>query len=161
MNNHEHYLKYRDGYIKRAKEWRKKNPKKCREACKKYRLIHPKEINENNKKWRQKNKEKVKLWKSMSPEKKREYQKRCLDKLRRKVLEILGNKCIHCGESDIRCLQIDHVNGGGCKERKKLFLKHYGTYLRFVLKEIQADSKDYQLLCANCNWKKKYNSGEI
>jgi hypothetical protein len=31
---------------------------------------------------------------------------------------------------------------------------------RAILREIKAGSKDYQLLCANCNWIKKYEKGE-
>ena len=28
------------------------------------------------------------------------------------------NKCLKCGFSDRRALQIDHINGGGIKERR-------------------------------------------
>src|SRR6478735_3027983 len=39
--------------------------------------------------------------------------------LRQRVVNKLGGKCLHCGFSDIRALQIDHVNGGGNQEFKK------------------------------------------
>jgi hypothetical protein len=38
-------------------------------------------------------------------------------KLRRdKIIAYLGGKCIKCGFSDERALQIDHTNGGGSKD---------------------------------------------
>jgi len=36
----------------------------------------------------------------------------------------------------------------------------YFSYYRFILNEIKAGSKDYQLLCANCNWIKKFEEKE-
>jgi hypothetical protein len=89
-------------------------------------------------------------------EKFRMRSKQRTDKRRKEILEILGNKCVRCGYAGI-ALQIDHVNGGGSKERiKDGSDKHY----RLMLKRIQAGSKDYQLLCANCNWEKRHEKGE-
>jgi hypothetical protein len=56
---------------------------------------------------------------------------------------------------DIIALQIDHVHGGGCKERGKIGRNDAGTYL-YILRKIQSGSKDYQLLCAYCNWIKQF-----
>ena len=76
--------------------------------------------------------------------------------LRRRVLEKLGNQCVECGISDFRVLQIDHVNGGGNRERRAL----YSSLL--YLKNVEKDNGAvYQLLCANCNWIKKYENNEI
>jgi hypothetical protein len=82
--------------------------------------------------------------------------------LRIQVIEKLGGKCANpfnfphpdwC--NDWRCLQIDHVNGGGHKEHNK-----YKSGTSF-LKKVLADTKgDYQLLCANCNWIKRFEKGE-
>ena len=86
------------------------------------------------------------------------------ERLRQKIFDLLGIKCVVCGESDWRCLQIDHVHGGGNEERKKLCHGTHGsnqTYYREILKKIKGGSKDYQILCANCNWKKKYEEGKI
>ena len=49
------------------------------------------------------------------------------------------------------CLQIDHVNGGGIKDR------YSGTAL---FKHVLENPKDYQILCANCNWIKRYRNKE-
>lgn len=86
--------------------------------------------------------------------------------LRIKILELLGNKCsnpdcaIPGGMDDLRCLQIDHVNGGG--NREKVGKLHDGyKYYKMILKKITEGSKDYQLLCANCNWIKRCKNHEF
>ena len=72
---------------------------------------------------------------------------------RREALVKLGGKCIRCGEDDWHCLQIDHINGGGAKELRKVGSAGIN---RKVLKGMPG----YQLLCANCNQKKRYEKGE-
>jgi len=95
-----------------------------------------------------------------------EKKRKIIKILREEIFELLGNKCsnLKCpiprDKLDIRALQIDHVNGNGQKERK-IFQADYRRYYEHVLEQIKAGSKDYQLLCANCNWIKRYNKGEI
>lgn len=79
--------------------------------------------------------------------------------LRNKILDMLWRKCAACGTTDIRVLAIDHVNGGGRKERKRF--KSYYSYLKHVLDELSVGSKNYQLLCANCNQIKKHENYEV
>jgi len=74
------------------------------------------------------------------------------------IFNLLGNRCAKCGFSDPRALQIDHIHGGGEKDR--LAAGNYQAYLKKIIKSIQSGSKDYQLLCANCNWIKRYEKGE-
>lgn len=88
------------------------------------------------------------------------YLKNSLARLKDEVFNKLGNRCSNpdCawvnvdgsrGCTDRRCLQIDHVNGKGKQERKKLKNSgRYGLYLR-VLRDKDGE---YQCLCANCNW---------
>src|SRR5574338_1707960 len=73
---------------------------------------------------------------------------------RARVLTLLGDKCKHCGEDDVRCLQIDHINGGGRKELAGF--KSRTAYLKNVTENIER----YQLLCANCNWRKRWDLRE-
>jgi len=84
------------------------------------------------------------------------YKKNTLARLKHRVYDKLGNRCSnpHClwqnedgtrGCNDARCLQIDHVNGGGKKDRKK------GIY-RMYLQALKDEHNEYQILCANCNW---------
>lgn len=78
-------------------------------------------------------------------------------KRRKDVLEKMGGKCVRCGFSDFRALQIDHINGGGTKERKKGL---YWIHKKIMAMSEDEISKEYQLLCANCNWIKKFENGE-
>lgn len=87
--------------------------------------------------------------------------------IRMEIIHILGNKCIHCGFSDWRALQIDHVKGHGAEHRRKYnshTFYHGGgcnpQYYSFILRQIKLGSKDFQLLCANCNWIKRYENNE-
>ena len=80
--------------------------------------------------------------------------------LRRKrvaAIELLGKICVKCGITDIRVLQIDHINGGGTKELKK---GSGATYLNKVIISVLNKENKYQLLCANCNWIKRHENKE-
>lgn len=83
-----------------------------------------------------------------------EYRLKCkLD-----TYKVLGNKCKICGFKDIRALQIDHINSDGKNDRVSGGYR-YQFYKR-VLASVQAKEKRYQLLCANCNWIKRYTHNE-
>jgi hypothetical protein len=66
---------------------------------------------------------------------------------REKIIETLGAKCSRCGYDDKRALVIDHIEGGGTKERGEMG----GGYYSKVLEKIKEGSKEYQILCCNCN----------
>jgi len=70
---------------------------------------------------------------------------------RRKLVihKLLGGKCKKCGEKDPRVLQIDHVNSDGNIERR------FGETRGQLYKKVVDNPKRYQLLCANCNWRKR------
>lgn len=77
-------------------------------------------------------------------------------KLRFSVLELMGNKCVTCGFNDWRALQIDHINGGGSKVRDG-----QGLYRNLLQLETPELNNKYQLLCANCNFIKRYSNNEL
>jgi hypothetical protein len=80
-------------------------------------------------------------------------------KWRLELIQILGNsKCIRCGFSDIRALQLDHIRGDGAKDRKRFKNIQYMWY--YYLDNIKAAKKNLQVLCANCNWIKRSESDE-
>lgn len=81
-----------------------------------------------------------------------------MQRLRKSALEILGGKCVRCGFSDERALQIDHINGGGVKEIREHLFK--GNYHKYVIESVLSKKVKYQLLCANCNWIKRSENGE-
>lgn len=74
--------------------------------------------------------------------------------LRRAAIAALGGACTRCGFDDERALQIDHVEGGGTKERARI--KSRDTFNKKVI----ADQTGYQCLCANCNWIKRIENEE-
>jgi hypothetical protein len=89
--------------------------------------------------------------------KQNKYSNNALQEHRHSILEVLGLKCVRCGFIDIRALQIDHVNGGGRKENRAT--SGLGYYKK-ILSRILAGSKEFQILCANCNWIKKFENKE-
>jgi len=97
----------------------------------------------------------------LHPEKWRKYdtdcKRRANHRRRMKIIELLGGKCVRCGFIDWRALQIDHVNGNG---QKDIRAQNSILYYKRVLRRILEGSKDYQLLCANCNWIKRYEKRE-
>ena len=138
-----------------------KDPEKKAEYDRAYRLRHKEEIAERKHLQYQKDREKwlnvAKLWRKNNPLYSRDRSRR----IRTTVITYLGNRCVKCGNSDIRVLCIDHVNGGGCQERKALT---YHGFLWKLKKAIDARNEtilsQYQLLCANCNAIKKFERDE-
>ena len=88
------------------------------------------------------------------PEQARAYQRAYRRRVRIEVLQALGGRCMHCGNTDQRCLQIDHISGGGNQERQTLGPS------RISGKISKGQTEGYQLLCANCNWIKKHEQQE-
>jgi hypothetical protein len=70
-------------------------------------------------------------------------------------IELCGGCCERCGFTDVRALQIDHVNGGGVAERKK---RGPAMILTDLWKP--GARKKYQVLCANCNQIKRVEEKE-
>jgi len=68
----------------------------------------------------------------------------------------LGDRCTHCGFADVRALQIDHINGGGRKDRAQ----HKSSPRKFYKDVIKEGKRKFQLLCANCNQIKRVEEGE-
>jgi hypothetical protein len=113
------------------------------------------------------------LWRTKHLERYRELvrksQRQKRMQIKKEIIQFLGSQCanpynLNHGDFmfDIRCLQIDHIYGGGkIKKRGIKTNRDLGSsYYRKILKEIKAGSKDYQLLCANCNWIKRYENNE-
>ena len=103
------------------------------------------------------NKETRRDWESKNRQHIRDYHNSFMKEFKEKIFSLLGNKCVVCDYQGL-ALQVDHVNGNGSQERKK-YTNSYSFY-NHVLKELLNGSKDYQLLCANCNWEKRYVNHE-
>lgn len=65
---------------------------------------------------------------------------------REEVIAAYGGACVCCGETTPEFLAIDHINGGGRKQRQTI--SGY-AYLARIKKE--GFPMQYQLLCHNCN----------
>lgn len=76
---------------------------------------------------------------------------------KRKALEILGGRCVHCGETDQRCLTIDHKYGAELGRDDNM---RGGIALQRAIVSGRADLSELQLLCANCNLRKRIERGE-
>ena len=71
--------------------------------------------------------------------------------------QVGGTKCKICNFSDYRALQVDHLNGGGRKElRENKSIRSVKLYMKHILN----NPDRYQILCANCNWIKRYENQE-
>ena len=68
--------------------------------------------------------------------------------LKTDILNAYGRKCACCGEANPLFLQLDHVNNDGRKHH------HLITQQLYRLVKKLGYPKDFQLLCANCNWAK-------
>jgi hypothetical protein len=120
------------------REWRAKNRDRAREIS---RAGNLKYVTEN-------------------PATRRKSSKEYNARRRAETVEFYGGKCVHCGFSDIRALHIDHINGGGKKERDA------GRHGLFDLWKITKDDPvmaraTFQLLCANCNSIKRHENYEF
>lgn len=90
--------------------------------------------------------------------------------LRQEVITLLGSRCARCDWTDPRALQIDHVKGNGAQLRRDRGLTGRGgdgtgagkelKELRDRLRAGEDVSEDYQLLCCNHNWVKRYENHE-
>lgn len=72
-----------------------------------------------------------------------------------KVFEMYGKTCKCCSEDDYDKLIIDHINGGGSKEKNSYPSRSVYLYLRD--KEIDKDK--FQILCQSCNQAKELKNG--
>ncbi len=146
-------------------------------VCKLCRLAHQKHYIETHiewrrasrRKWAQTNAERLKKdpqfiarrrrdansFRERHPERVKAGQRYQYWKIRNQVFVLYGGRCAKCGFADERALQLDNVLGGGAKEKKRI--GSLGIYKQAIA---QPDRSQYQLLCANCNWIKAYESYE-
>ncbi len=87
----------------------------------------------------------------------RDYLREC----RRKIIKLLGGKCVTCGFSDPRALQVDHVNGDGYKYKRGIGRTYCNSsMLKMIQRSIDNNTNEFQLLCANCNSIKCHENNE-
>ena len=109
-------------------------------------------------KWYEKNRDSVREYKklvmrklrSKNPEHYREQSRQAKYRLKEKVFNLYGRKCVICGFEDIRALTLDHVNNNGAEERK--IIGERGVYRRALNEKYKSE---YQILCMNCQFIKR------
>jgi hypothetical protein len=68
------------------------------------------------------------------------------------LIKKYGGKCECCLETRIEFLSIDHINGGGTKERKEI--SSTGVFIKLLKASERLEG--YRLLCHNCNMAMAY-----
>jgi len=113
---HERYLKIRADPIKREQF-----KKQCTEASRRWRAKHP--------------------------EKTKATRKQSQINRRIKAMELIGGaRCLRCGCTEIEFLEINHKNGGGCQEYRKV----RKSLVDQILKG-ERTTEDLEVLCRVCN----------
>ena len=92
------------------------------------------------------------------------------DEKRFQLMEFLGNRCScsrnggcwhdgPCQVDDDRCLQIDHIRGGGSVDIR--LRGGNGSMVVYYLKHLDEAKRNLQVLCSNCNWVKRDRNNEV
>jgi hypothetical protein len=90
-------------------------------------------------------------------EKNKKRGKNYRDEFKEKIINYYGKVCRCCGESNIKFLEIDHIDGGGNQHQQQLKSKGT-TFYRWLWKN--KPEKGFQVLCSNCN-RGRYRNGGI
>ena len=115
-------------------DYYKRNKKKIRAQQRNYQHLNRKRITKRRREWRH--------------------------ELKITAFDLLGGfKCVSCGISDRRVLQIDHISGIRLS-RNDPRQRHVDQMYRDIVKG-KLTKKDLQILCANCNWIKRFENEEF
>lgn len=128
----------------------------CKECDKQWRANYRERnrevFRERNRKWVEKNKEYLqnygKQWRAnlLNKERSKKWNKERRQQIKLVILSHYGGKCKCCSEDRVEFLAIDHINGGGGKQRKKVGA---GNFLKWIIRN--DFPKDLRILCHNCN----------
>lgn len=125
----------------RARRYYTTHREEAREAGKKWRAANPKKERERHRKYRAANLEKIK--------------ERTKARERKIKIMILGYyskgylRCANCRYNILEGLALDHIDGGGNKQRKELGISAGISFYRWIREN--NFPKGYQVLCHNCN----------
>jgi hypothetical protein len=164
-----YYNNHREEILAKRKLWNKEHSEEFKSRYKKSYQKHKEERKKKSHNYYLQNKEKMlansKLYEKthLRPrsqiDRKIEKRKELYQNLRKKILEKYGFRCanpnclIPRDKLDVRCLQIDHVNNNGYEELKQFYCTTNPKFLKKVLDDTEGN---YQLLCAYCNWLKRF-----
>lgn len=146
-----YYQKNKDKW-KKYSGWSKENKERCNRNTKNWRDNNLEKAREIRRKTYLKNKD-------VENERSRNYTLR----RRIQVLKVYGGenpKCKQCECSEVRILELDHINNDGKQERSELGLVGAGFY-GWLIKNNYPNKDKYQILCKNCNYLKYLNIKKI
>ncbi len=148
---HQYYITHRDKWLKNAIENKEantehkrlyalRNPEKVIASKVKYTLEHLTERQEYGRKHYQANKEA-----------KQKRRKELCDAERKRFLDLYGNACECCGETEPMFLVIDHIKGQKGISKKETGIKAYRKA------NAKVDKTTYRILCHNCNFATRFD----
>ena len=126
IKRHEYYITHKEQELARNREWKDKHPEYKEGYIIDYRKTNRELINEKS--------------------------RNTAFEQKKMVLTHYSNGelcCNICKINNIDVLTIDHINGGGNKERKKLNNKGGSAFYIWLIKN--TFPKGYRVLCWNCN----------
>lgn len=122
-----------------SQKWRDNNREKCRVYQRKYYRTHTKAVQTDNK-------------------------KRTSRARIQALIILVGTQhiiCNKCGyDVDVRALQIDKITGGHRKWAKEKKLTNTLRFYYWIIKNPEFAIKEFQILCANCNYLKRHYNNE-
>jgi RNA polymerase-binding transcription factor DksA len=130
--------------------WYEKNKEIQREKGRKYYQENKEKRLLNTKEWCKKNPDKVRELSRKKNIKYREKGKIKRREIKLKIINAYGGKCACCGENIPEFLTLEHIKGGGQKERKALRSKYscQSLYKKLINENFPSG---YSILCFNCN----------
>lgn len=143
---------------KKYSELTEEQKEKKREYSRQYRIKNLEECRERERRYYAENRDKRLAYQRTIPKEVwQDKNQKFRDKTKYDLYEYYGNKCACCGETEMKFLSIDHVNGGGNKHRKN-FCGGSSIGLMIEIKR-RGYPPEFQLLCMNCNSGKYRNGG--
>jgi hypothetical protein len=103
---------------------------------------------DNREKWLEGNKASTKKYREEHSERDEAYY--WAKKL--ELMNMYGGKCAICGKTELTVLTIDHIFGGGKKERDELRDNNINYYCKLLREPVRSDLR---CLCIECNWKSR------
>ncbi len=128
-----------------------------------WRINNPNKVREQRRRYYNKHKEKMRQYSRTYKRKKYDQRVNGIKSWNRRMRifgEISGLekiRCVKCGNTDPRILQIHHVNGDG--NRDVNFYSKFDNYLKGKSKSKKPTEK-LELRCANCNILAEYEMGK-
>lgn len=142
-----------------ARKWAREHAEQVHEYGRNYAKAHPEKGRISAQKWRdthrEESRERNREYARTHREKQRESTHKSSQRLKAAVFVAYGGAvCACCGETDIRFLTIDHVDGGGMQHRKVVGKGNFYRWLRD-----NNYPEGFQVLCFNCNCGRSVNGG--